>query len=40
QSAAAETFQGVLLGRITCRTCGRHSDQPDRFYDLSVPLLA
>ncbi|CAN0511889.1 unnamed protein product, partial [Ectocarpus sp. 12 AP-2014] len=40
QSAAAETFQGVLLGRITCRTCGRHSDHPDRFYDLSVPLLA
>lgn len=40
QSAAAETFQGILLSRIRCRACGRHSDQPDRFYDLSVPLLA
>lgn len=28
------------MSRITCRACGRHSDQPDRFYDLSVPLLA
>lgn len=39
QSVATETFQGILLSRITCRTCGRHSDQPDRFYDLSLPLL-
>ncbi|CAN0045351.1 unnamed protein product, partial [Sphacelaria rigidula] len=39
QSAAAESFQGILLSRITCRTCGRHSEQPDRFYDLSVPVL-
>lgn len=35
-----ETFQGILLSRIICRTCGRHSEKPDRFYDLSVPLLA
>ncbi|CAN0497335.1 unnamed protein product, partial [Discosporangium mesarthrocarpum] len=40
QSTVSETFQGVLLNRVHCLACGRLSDQPERFLDISVPLVA